>query len=89
MQEFAARHQMVIIVPLYEEAAEYLSRFGSEGTGLLLIVDELGKFLEYGAANPDRGDVFILQQLAEAATRSTRPFLFLTVLHQALVLGQY
>jgi hypothetical protein len=47
-------------------------------------VDELGKFLEYGASNPELGDVFVLQELAEAATRSQRPFLFVTILHQAV-----
>ncbi len=72
------------VVSCFEEANDFLSRFGCEGAGLLLIVDELGKFLEYGASNPDRGDVFVLQELAEAATRSSRPFLFLTILHQAL-----
>ncbi|MBX3399558.1 MAG: hypothetical protein KF873_12515 [Gemmataceae bacterium] len=72
------------IVGLFEEANEYLARFGHEAAGLLLVVDELGKFLEYGATNPEQGDVFVLQELAEAATRSKRPFLFITILHQAL-----
>jgi hypothetical protein len=72
------------VVGLYEEADEYLRRFGNEAEGILLIVDELGKFLEYGASHPDRGDVFLLQEFAEAATRSERPFLFVTVLHQGL-----
>jgi hypothetical protein len=72
------------IVELFEEANTYLDRFGSEAAGILLIVDELGKFLEYGASNPEQGDVFVLQELAEAATRSKRPFLFLTILHQAV-----
>jgi hypothetical protein len=71
-------------VGLFEEANEYLERFGNDAGGILLIVDELGKFLEYGASNPDQGDIFVLQELAESATRSKRPFLFLTVLHQAL-----
>jgi hypothetical protein len=70
------------IVGLFEEANEYLGR--CDIAGLLLIVDELGKFLEYGATNPEQGDVFVLQELAEAATRSKRPFLFITILHQAL-----
>ena len=69
---------------LFEEANEYLDRFGSEAAGILLIIDELGKFLEYGASNPEQGDVFVLQELAEAATRSARPFLFVTILHQAV-----
>jgi hypothetical protein len=74
----------VAIVGLFEEAVDYLQRFGHAASGILLIVDELGKFLEYGAANPDQGDVFVLQELAEAATRSKRPFLFITILHQAI-----
>jgi hypothetical protein len=72
------------IVGLFEEANAFLEKFGNEAAGILLIVDELGKFLEYGASNPEQGDVFLLQELAEAATRSQRPFLFLTILHQSL-----
>lgn len=49
--------------------------------GILLVIDELGKFLEYASLNPDDADVFVLQQLAEAAARSEVPVLFLTVLH--------
>ena len=72
------------IVKLFEEANDYLERSGSVTTGLLLVIDELGKFLEFGATNPEQGDVFVLQELAEAATRSKRPFLIVTILHQAL-----
>lgn len=72
------------VVSLFEEANEYLKRFGNDAAGILLIVDELGKFLEYGAVNPEQGDVFVLQELTESATRSKRPFLFLTILHQTL-----
>jgi hypothetical protein len=72
------------IVGLFEEANDYLERFGGEAAGILLIVDELGKFLEFGAGNPDQSDIFVLQEMSEAATRSARPFLFLTILHQAV-----
>lgn len=72
------------VVTLFEEADDYLRRSDDESLGMLLIVDELGKFLEYGASHPDRGDVFVLQEIAEAASRSKRPFLVLTILHQAL-----
>jgi hypothetical protein len=71
------------VAPLFAEAVEYLER-ADESAGVLLVVDELGKFLEFGASNPEQGDVFVLQELAEAATRSARPFLFVTILHQAL-----
>lgn len=55
----------------------------AEGTGLLLIVDELGKLLEHASQRPDREDVFVLQRLAELAARSgNRPFVLLGLLHQ-------
>ena len=49
--------------------------------GLVLFIDEMGKFLE-GAAQ-DGSDIYILQQLAEAASRSNGRFLLVGVLHQA------
>lgn len=52
--------------------------------GLLLILDELGKLLEYAALNPAQGDVFLLQSLAEMASRSgDNPVGLLAILHQA------
>jgi hypothetical protein len=52
--------------------------------GVLLVIDELGKFLEFAAQEPDRGDIYILQQLAEATGRFEAPGLMLiTILHQA------
>lgn len=54
-----------------------------ENAGILLVIDELGKFLEFAAQNPDQEDVFVLQRMAETAARSAdRPFLVLGLLHQ-------
>ncbi|BCA81009.1 ATP-binding protein [Desulfuromonas sp. AOP6] len=53
--------------------------------GLMLFVDEMGKFLE--SAAQDGSDIYIFQQLAEAASRSNGRFLFIGVLHQAF--GEY
>ena len=70
------------ITELFESATHYVAENG--GTGLLLVIDELGKFLEYAAQSPAQGDVFVLQTLAEFATRSTEtPLFLLTILHQA------
>ena len=70
------------ITNLFESATRAIKRKG--GQGLLLVIDELGKFLEYAAHSPAQGDVFVLQTLAEFATRSEQtPLLFLTILHQA------
>src|SRR3990172_5221693 len=49
--------------------------------GLLVIVDEFGKFLEYAALHPETEDLLVMQQLAEAAARSPTPILLLTILH--------
>ncbi|HEY1757084.1 MAG TPA: hypothetical protein VGG72_17045 [Bryobacteraceae bacterium] len=55
----------------------------SKAKGLLLILDELGKFLEFAALHPERQDVFLLQRLAEAASRSAEePFFIVSLQHQ-------
>ena len=70
------------ITNLFESATRAIKKKG--GGGVLLVIDELGKFLEYAAQSPAQGDVFVLQTLAEFATRSEQtPLIFLTILHQA------
>ena len=70
------------ITALFESAARSIEKNG--GVGLLLVIDELGKFLEYAAHSPAQGDVFVLQTLAELAARSDQtPLFLLTILHQA------
>lgn len=52
--------------------------------GVLFILDEMGKLLEFSAENPDKTDVFLFQELAEYANRSGNfPVIFIGVLHQA------
>lgn len=52
--------------------------------GVLLVIDELGKFLEFAAGDTERGDIFVLQLLAEAsAAQAGANLLLVTVLHQA------
>ena len=70
------------ITAVFEAATQQICSDG--GSGLLVVIDELGKFLEYAAQHPDHGDVFVLQNLAEFAARSGEtPLLLLTILHQA------
>lgn len=49
--------------------------------GLLIVVDELGKFLEH--ATNSAGDVHILQDLAERAARSDGRLVIVGILHQS------
>lgn len=50
--------------------------------GLLIFVDEMGKFLE--AAAQDRADIYFFQQLAEQASRSGGRLVVIGILHQAI-----
>jgi len=53
-------------------------------SGILLVVDELGKLFEYAARYPQQGDVFLLQELAEHAARSGEfPVILMGLLHQS------
>lgn len=49
--------------------------------GLLLIIDELGKFLE-NAAIDNTEDIYFFQQLAEAASRTNGKLVVVGILHQ-------
>ncbi len=71
------------LVELFENAAEAVGASSASGCGLVVIVDELGKHLEHAALSPKDADLYALQLLAEASTRSgDAPILFLTTLHQ-------
>ena len=64
-----------------EALSEIAARDPDSSGGLLIIVDEMGKFLE-GAAR-DISDVYFFQQLAEIASRSNGRLVFIGILHQA------
>jgi hypothetical protein len=49
--------------------------------GVLLIIDEMGKFLESAAA--EGGDIYFFQELAEIAARSKGRIVVVGILHQA------
>ncbi len=66
-----------LIATLTKVAAEKPRMHG----GVILFIDEMGKFLEAAAQNDS--DIYILQQLAEIASRSKGRFLVVGILHQA------
>ena len=51
------------------------------GGGLIVFIDEMGKFLESAAY--DGGDIYFFQQLAEIASRSNGRLIAVGILHQA------
>ena len=53
----------------------------AESEGFILMIDELGKYLEAENASEN---AYLLQEIAEAANRSSAKFVFLGILHQAV-----
>ena len=64
---------------------DYLQKLAKEhpraGGGLIVFIDEMGKFLE--AAAYDGSDIYFFQQLAEIASRSAGRMIVIGILHQA------
>ena len=72
------------VVRFVEEFATHAAEGRGRAKGVLLLIDEAGKALEYAAHHPDRSDVHLLQELAEAASRSgNTPIVVGVFLHQA------
>jgi hypothetical protein len=72
------------VTPKTKGSGKASANAGPPPRGLLLIIDEMGKFLEFAALHPQESDVFVLQEIAEASARSSEnsPLLTVTVLHQ-------
>jgi hypothetical protein len=70
------------VIELIEQASAELVNKGMYD-GVLLVVDELGKSLEFAALNPEKQDIYFLQTLAESSSRSvSAPVYTLGILHQ-------
>ncbi|MEQ1774597.1 MAG: hypothetical protein ABL891_12505, partial [Burkholderiales bacterium] len=73
------------VMALMVKLQECVSR--AEGRGVLLVIDELGKFLEYEARHRGATDIFLLQALAEHTVKNeTVPLLLVVLLHQSIEL---
>lgn len=63
------------------ELIDMLSAAAAKDGGVLVILDELGKMLEHEAASG--GDIHLLQDLAERASRSEGRLIVIGILHQS------
>ncbi|NTU79585.1 MAG: hypothetical protein HGA45_09305, partial [Chloroflexales bacterium] len=71
------------VADLVAQAARLLAAQGLF-RGVLVLIDELGQFLDFAARHDDERDLFVLQSLAEMAARSGgAPCLVVTIMHQA------
>lgn len=62
--------------------AELVAEANQHRQGVLLVIDELGKFLE-ASAQEGGEDIYFFQQLAEAASRVSGKLVVVGILHQA------
>jgi len=70
------------IIDLISELQKSVHR--AQGAGILIIIDELGKFLEFEARHRNASDIFLLQAIAEFAYKPNQvPLHFVVLLHQA------
>jgi hypothetical protein len=54
----------------------------SKGKGLVLIIDEFGKFLEYASKNNPERELYFIQELAEFINNPANNTLLITAVHQ-------
>lgn len=78
-KELNVRNEPDIII----EALDQITKRLPKGKGLLLVIDEFGKFLEYAAKNNPDAEMYFVQQLAEFVNDPQKPNLFITTLHQS------
>lgn len=88
LEDLEAQADAVILSADHSQLLDLLEQVGRYSTkrgwsGVFLVLDELGKFLEYAALRPDQEDLYILQRLAEGSARD-RGFVLvvLGLLHQ-------
>lgn len=69
------------LAALFEQSATVAQEHGFGG--LILVLDEFGKFLEHISTGADDTDLQVMQHLAEAAARSKVPMVVMTILHSS------
>jgi len=91
VKDLLARMELAKANEIWQDTAvilDFLSLLSGEAEsqgycGILLLVDEAGKTLEYALQDRGGGDVYIFQELAEYANRMRKfPVLFMITLHQ-------
>lgn len=61
---------------------EQYARLKEANKGLLVVVDEFGKFLEYASQNNPEKELYFIQLFAEYVNDPSKDILFVTALHQ-------
>ena len=72
------------VLKLLSKLQDHLAK-ESRFSGIVMVIDELGKFVQFAGRNKNQGDLFLLQQLAEnTALAHQCSFNLIAMLHQSL-----
>ena len=83
VEELRASRDTKCSMRLVQSCTDRVAKMGY--TGVFFIFDEFGKVFEEARREAGRVDVFLLQELAESASRSTKfPIFFMGILHQSI-----
>lgn len=69
-------------VDIFKELTKQYKQLQKKGKGLVVLLDEFGKFLEYAAKHSPEKELYFLQQLAEWVNDPSTNALLITTLHQ-------
>jgi hypothetical protein len=69
---------------IFEGFKKKLKKYAADGEGLLIVVDEFGKFLEFAAKESPEEEMYFVQQLAEFVNSPGQEIFFITTLHQSI-----
>jgi hypothetical protein len=67
---------------VFSSLEEHYQSIAISGRGLVIVMDEFGKFLEYAANNNPEIELYFIQQLAEFVNDLGKNIFFITTLHQ-------
>lgn len=81
-KELSTRKTFFDTENVFDQLQEFYNDKAQGNTGLLILVDEFGKFLEYAATNNPESELYFIQQLAEFANDSQKEVIFISTLHQ-------
>ncbi|AFN74356.1 hypothetical protein MROS_1117 [Melioribacter roseus P3M-2] len=69
-------------VDIIEGLEKYYKKIAASNMGLLIVIDEFGKFLEYASENKPEQELYAIQKLAEFVNNQNKNIILLTTLHQ-------
>jgi len=72
-------------VEILQELEKRRTSAAKKNNGLVLIIDEFGKFLEFASKSKDNNDLYLLQQISEWCNDDKKNVFFIISLHQSFI----